>query len=219
MNRPLRRPFRLALSFAAIRLALGCSPEEISYATQDPLEDGASDEASHPHSKGRPCQMNSDCGPTSFCAQRACGDIGSCEPKPPQCPPDLDPVCGCDFLTYLNECLARMSGVATLAHGQCEATTFEAQTCGGAPGSLCPQGSVCGRLFPDGPQTCSGDAPGLCWFPPPACSNGSSGSERWSPCGPPRARPDDPPPAFSRCVDTCTALASGVPYARDVSCP
>jgi hypothetical protein len=72
-----------------------------------------------------PC-LQGDCGGDTCgdgeCCVFACGDADDpwqCDDPPVLCPNESDPVCGCDGLTYDNECLARMSCVAVAAPGEC----------------------------------------------------------------------------------------------------
>lgn len=65
-----------------------------------------------------PCHRwdSSDCGADEFCdfLSRDCGSasIGRClkRPEPTVCPPECNPICGCDGKSYCTECHAHLSG-------------------------------------------------------------------------------------------------------------
>jgi hypothetical protein len=181
----------LALSLVA------CAPTEVVLA-ELPEESDAG-----PAPKEPPCISNADCDDASFCAKRSCGEpAGRCERRPMFCPPDLDPVCGCDGITYWNECLRRERGLESQMKGEC---TYPALHCGG-PAGPCPSGASCARLLHDGPCP-PPDAPGVCWILPTTCAPPPIPAPVFEGCGTPE-----------KCVDACTAIRSERPFRLSGPC-
>lgn len=204
----------LALSALGLALASACSNEEIVLATV-----GAS-EAGTGTGTGTRCVENKDCEATMFCARRDCGDAaGTCELRPVVCDEAPMPVCGCDGITYWNDCLRRTVGSTSMRPGECSGN---ARLCGkdgkpgGGPGGggrdACPPGTACARLLPPpdpgAPALCPPIVGGTCWALPAVCPE-RSGPDRWLSCD----------PARTACISTCDAIRSGEPYARAFACP
>jgi len=86
--------------------------------------------------------------------------FGECTPIPDACPRIFDPVCGCDGVTYANECEADRAGAQIDHHGRCR------EVCGGITGEPCDRGEFC--KLP--PGSCdSADLQGHCTDRPDAC--------------------------------------------------
>ncbi|MEL7368401.1 MAG: BPTI/Kunitz-type proteinase inhibitor domain-containing protein [Myxococcota bacterium] len=71
-----------------------------------------------------PCDGDSSCGDGFYCAfsGMTCGagdESGVCTPRPQACNRAIDPACGCDGVTYDNECLANAAGVDIASAGAC----------------------------------------------------------------------------------------------------
>lgn len=106
------------------------------------------------------------CPPGEYCKHDGgtCGLyelLGQCEPMPMACDTVLDPVCGCNGVTYGNACEAAAAGNSIAHDGACEA-----EPCGGIAGTPCASSEYC--KLPDG--TCGDpDVLGGCEAVPSAC--------------------------------------------------
>jgi hypothetical protein len=168
-----------------------------------------------PTDAGAPCSSNDDCAPrsTMFCAKPSCdAPTGMCEDRPLSCDDPGPNVCGCDGITYWNDCLRKQNGVATSAPDQCPLGV----PCDTSPMSTmhCPNipGAHCARLVL-GPM-CDLMAPGTCWVLPPDCAPLQGmmmpSDERWAACA-----------ADAMCLPTCDAIRTEMPFhqALGPSCP
>jgi hypothetical protein len=157
------------------------------------------------------CHSNTDCPPNWLCLKQSCPDMeGVCEARPVCFDTTPAPVCGCNHVTYWNDCLRRQYGVSASTPGECGAGTHPCFM-----NSDCSDGATCSHLLP--PNTACGGppAPGTCWVTPGDCS--ATGDPRtWAPCPPPGGGPGGP------CTSTCQAVQSGHPYmplAAGAACP
>lgn len=161
---------------------------------------------------GAICSTGADCPIGWACSKSDCmSPSGVCEPRPILCDLKPLPVCGCDHVTYWNDCVRRQNGVTASTAGQCSVGALAcntAQDCG-------VPGASCAHVLPS-PLPCGPLGPGTCWVPPIDCT-GSPPTPLWVPC-----LGSNPPFGAQQCVDTCTAIRSGQPYIPaplGTSCP
>lgn len=151
-----------------------------------------------------PCGSTMDCQPGWVCDKRGCdATLGECVPRSIFCDSAPRPVCGCDGITYWNDCIRLQSEnpIPSAGPDQCRAT---ACTCEVGADCNVPYAS-CSHLLPPG-EMC-GHGMGSCWVLPQQCDSGAD-PKRWRECKPP------PPGVAPRCVDTCTAIATEHSYAE-----
>ena len=179
----------------------------VSVASEGPCDGGGPCQADADCGPGEIC-LNGVCAadPGSFCggiagitcpdgefcnydARAMCGAAdqgGTCEPIPQACPDVFAPVCGCDLMTYGNDCEANAAGVAVAYDGMCSKPCSDDADCN--PGEVCQDGScidtsggVCGGIaglqcaidewcdYPDTSMCGAGDIQGICRPRPDAC--------------------------------------------------
>jgi len=64
------------------------------------------------------CTSNDACGEGQYCERAYC-ESGGCRVRPDGCFTVVDPVCGCDGMTYSNACEAARVGVSVQRRGSC----------------------------------------------------------------------------------------------------
>jgi hypothetical protein len=149
------------------------------------------------------CAVREDCGDGSFCAKASCGaSRGTCKRRPVVCNAESSPVCGCDGVSYWNDCLRERSGVAMRAVGEC----LEGGAACGGDRPACPApGATCSKLV-DRRESC-GAPSGVCWMLPDHClgapppPGGAPASPRYIACE-----------GDTSCHDVCEALRLGAAY-------
>jgi hypothetical protein len=145
---------------------------------------------------GATCTAASQCPASSLCRKDECAEpMGRCEPIPASCTRELNPVCGCDRLTYWNDCYRRQAGIPASVLGDCRPNAVECDTsadCG-------REGVHCARLYPYAEPACpaDGEGRGFCWVLPDPCDG--EDPRRWVEC------PGSPGPS---CLNTCQAILS-----------
>lgn len=153
------------------------------------------------------CLDHADCPNSWVCNKPACGmGPGRCEPPPVFCPPEAVPVCGCDQVTYWNDCIRLQYGVEASTQGACSAG---ARPCRRGSDCRVPDAS-CSHLLPGGvckPLGEPGAPDGVCWVLPPNCDQ-EADPLIWTPCPPPR---EPSPSGPTVCGSTCVALRSEIP--------
>jgi len=120
------------------------------------------------------------CEDDEFCkypVSAACGEAdapGVCTAAPDVCYEIFKPVCGCDGVTYTNDCFAAHASASVRHEGACDADGTQADAgkggtfCGGIAGIQCADGQYCN--FPTLAQCGAGDQGGTCAVKPQACT-------------------------------------------------
>jgi hypothetical protein len=158
------------------------------------------------------CRTDLDCQSSWWCQKPDCfAPIGECTPPQVFCNESPAPVCGCDGITYWNDCVRREAATPAATPGECRTDArpcSKAQDCG-------TENAECAFLYPR-PDRCDEPPSGTCWVLPLACPPGDplSDDARWVECLREPLPYDMPPPDFPKCVDTCAAIRSGRAHVR-----
>jgi hypothetical protein len=173
------------------------SPED---AVTDRVNTG--DDTRVPEEEGGPwCSNDEDC-PGAFCAKGSCdAPHGRCQVPRPACDDGYAPVCGCDGVTYWNDCLRQKNSVSARTMGPCSARFVVCEADAG--NSPCPAQASCARLETGFSGPCDPNSPGVCWVLPETCPE-DAGTPQWNRCTGGAGAPS--------CTDQCTAIRSGAPY-------
>lgn len=144
-----------------------------------------------------PCANTSECGAGQLCEKSACGEaLGHCVLRPPFCDGDSRPECGCDGVTYWNDCLRRAAGVESRqGRGPC----VNPRACD--PTTACPGGALCAQLV--FPNECGLTAAGACYVLPQTCVGQQP--DHFFACR---------DSGMTQCLDACAAIRSGQPAMR-----
>lgn len=206
----------------------GCAPESIVIAHgPDGSLDGGAFEAGSVEEAGQPadadagshdasgfdspCASSNDCPSGFLCEKAACGDpLGQCLEPPTVCSAFQDPVCGCDGISYFNDCVRQMSGAVRASRGECKDL---ARRCNPFTGMECPAGTYCAILQPREGFSCDPNTFPVpkCWGLPLDCGSSSKGS--YQSCIPSGSGTGERP-----CVNQCQAIESEVPHIVSRNC-
>lgn len=87
------------------------------------------------------CTTNRECQPAQFCETPTamCSARGMCTATPRFCPTTCAPECGCDGVSYVNDCERQQAGVGLVSDGACPGTPAP---CGGT--GCCASDLDCG---------------------------------------------------------------------------
>lgn len=106
-------------------------------------------------------RIGDTCAADQFCnIPEGCGfadETGTCEVIPLACNDLFAPVCGCNGITYGNDCEAAAAGVSIESVGECQRTCTKDLECN--RGEVCTN-MVC--VLPTSPVTCGGRTGGVC---------------------------------------------------------
>jgi hypothetical protein len=171
---------------------------------------GSSGSGGHADGGTTTCTSTWQCPDGQFCSKSGCAAslVGTCEDRPTTCDNSESPVCGCDGITYWNDCIRRLHGEEASSNGKCDGAT--AMHCGGLANLQCAEPwATCAFIFQDNGVCAMKDPKGNCWALPDTCPQVVIGGNL-RPCGP---NPTTP------CSCTCKAIKAGGTWYQDNTCP
>lgn len=118
-------------------------------------------------------RLGDTCGEDQFCdfsEAAMCGyadGTGVCAPRPEVCTAHVDPVCGCNGVTYSNACMAQSARVDVLHSGACDGEPTEV-ACGARLGDTCGADEFCD--FSESAMCGYADGTGVCAPRPEVCT-------------------------------------------------
>lgn len=195
----------LAVALACAATLPACTGDDVVVAEVHPATTPGG-----PGGVGATCTDDAGCTPGLFCARAACtAATGLCEARPTACGGEGQLVCGCDGVTYWNDCLRKQRGVTAATAGDC---VGGAAPCTG-PADCPVPGASCARIAPPG-MPCSPDLGGRCWVLAQACPL-LQDDAHFEACG----KGPGPGPGMESCVDLCNAVRTSVAHRPVQSCP
>ena len=170
---------------------------------------GSSGSGGHADGGTTNCMVTSDCPDGQFCSKNSCATlVGTCEDRPTTCDNTESPVCGCDGITYWNDCIRRQHGEEASFNGKCDDAT--AMHCGGIANLQCAEPwATCAFVFQNKNMCSMMDPRGNCWALPDTCPQVVIGGNLRA-CG---------PGPSTACSGTCKAIMAGGTWYQDNTCP
>ncbi len=214
------------LALGPLGLALECGSQEVDVVTI-PLPD-VSCRTEADGGTVASADGGAGCPSGQFCQTAACGDAsGTCQPRgtPDECTGAAAFVCGCDEISYFNDCLRQAAGVSASTPGGC--SSIDTAIC---LGGMCPKAAKATCAFivpslvvdllslPDSGCIAQGSLQvgtvGACWIlPPTAPASGPKTFRRFVPVAAPPTLCAAP-----TCVDAFTAIRAGGIYEEAADC-
>jgi hypothetical protein len=111
----------------------GCDNSNMSFQEEivEICLDGCDSQTGNCIIRDKTCHSDNDCLAGEFCEYTDCSyNLGECVIIPEVCLAIYDPVCGCDGVTYSNDCFSRMSKATKDHDGECVYICTQDSDCG-----------------------------------------------------------------------------------------
>ena len=192
-------------AFVVLGATPGCDREDLVVATVSADDAGDGGSGANDSDAGTSCFDDDDCLDGEVCNKMGCGARGVCQPFACDSSPlALSPSCGCNKVSYYNECTRETHGdVSELAPFECQDKA--ATLCGGDED--CPANAICFHRAV-GSHVCGDDAKGTCWVVPSSCASVDSDGAFYRTCS----------DLAAPCMNLCAAVSNRQPVFYDMTC-